>query len=58
MKKLAIITGGMAFTILPIGILFEAMHWPGAGILLFTGIGLFSTLFVPSLTIYLYNKEQ
>lgn len=58
MKKLAFITGALSFSLTSLGILFEITHWPGAEILLQLGIVLFSLIFVPSITKYLYNKEK
>ncbi len=58
MKKLAFITGALSFSLTPLGILFKLMHWPGAGVLLVVGIGLFAIVFVPSITKYLYDKDK
>lgn len=58
MKKIAFITGALSFSLTALGILFKIMHYPGADILLLVGIGLFSIVFVPSITKYLYNKEK
>jgi len=58
MKKLAFITGALSFSLTSLGILFKIIHWPGANILLLVGIGLFSMVFVPSISKYLYDKEK
>lgn len=58
MKKLAFITGALSFSLTLLGILFKLMHWPGAGVLLVVGIGLFAIVFVPSITKYLYDKDK
>ena len=58
MKKLTFITGALSFSLTSLGILFEITHWPGAGILLQLGIVIFSLVFVPSVTKYLYAKEH
>ncbi len=58
MKKLAFISGALAFSLTPLGILFKLMHWPGAGALITVGIVLFSIVFVPSITKYFYDKEK
>jgi hypothetical protein len=58
MKKLAFITGALAFSLTSLGILFKMQHWPLAGLLLTVGIVLFSIVFVPSVTKYLYDKEK
>lgn len=57
MKKVMIMSGAFsAFTFI-IGSLFKIMHWPGASILLLTGIVFFCFLFLPILSI-LKVKEQ
>ncbi|MES2514908.1 MAG: hypothetical protein V4580_12220 [Bacteroidota bacterium] len=56
MKKLAFITGALSFSLTSLGILFELAHWPGSELLLQLGIVLFSLIFVPSVTKYLYDK--
>ena len=57
MKKVMIISGAFsAFTLL-IGSLFKIMHWPGASILLLSGIVFFCFLFLPIVSI-LKVKEQ
>jgi len=58
MKKLAFITGALSFSLTPLGILFKLMQWPGAGVLLVVGIGLFAIVFVPSIAKYLYDKDK
>jgi hypothetical protein len=58
MKTLAFISGALSSCISIIGILFKIQHWPGANILLVLGLGTFSTIFIPSLTKYLYDKEK
>jgi hypothetical protein len=58
MKKFTFITGALSFSLTALGILFKIMHYPGADILLLTGILIFSILFVPSVTKYLYDKEK
>jgi hypothetical protein len=58
MKKLAFITGALSFSLTSLGGLFKLMHWPGASILLLVGVVLFSIIFVPSITKYLYDKEK
>jgi len=58
MKKLAFITGALAFSLSSLGGLFKLQHWPLAGLLITVGIALFSLVFVPSITKYLYDKEK
>jgi hypothetical protein len=58
MKQLAFISGALSISLLGLGILFKIMHWPGADALLVLGFGLFSILFVPSITKYLYDKAK
>lgn len=58
MKKLAFITGALSFSLTSLGILFEISHYPGADLLLQLGIVLFSFVFVPSITKYLYDKGK
>ncbi len=57
MKKLAFITGALAFALIPIGMLLKTVHWPGAHVFLVIGIGLFSLVFIPSAAKFLYSKE-
>ncbi len=58
MKKLAFISGALAFSLIPLGIWFKLMHWPLAGALISVGIGIFSIFFVPSVAKYLYDKGK
>lgn len=41
-----------------LGLLFKILHWQGANMLLVLGIGLFSLLFTPSFTRFLYLRNQ
>ncbi len=58
MKTLAIISGSLSLSIIPIGVMFKIMHWQGAGVILLIGIGLFSLVFIPSLAVYLFKKSK
>jgi len=58
MKKVAFITGAFSFSLTSLGVLFEITHWPGSELLLQLGIVLFSLVFVPSVTKYIYDKEK
>jgi hypothetical protein len=58
MKRLVFISGALAFSLIPLGVLFKLTLWPGAGALIIAGIGIFSIFFVPSLAKYLYDKEK
>jgi hypothetical protein len=58
MKKLVFISGGLSGSLTGLGILFKIMHYPGAGILLLLGLGILSTLYIPSLTKYLYDRSK
>lgn len=51
MKKVMIAAGAISVFVLAFGSVFKTMHWPGAGILLFSGIVLFSLFFLPLLFI-------
>lgn len=56
MKQFAFITGSLSFSISAMGMLFKILHLQGAAVLLGVGILVFSFLFVPSTTKYLYDK--
>jgi len=58
MKLLAFLSGALSLSLIPLGILFKLMHWPAAGVLLTVGIILFSVVFVPTITAYLYKKGE
>jgi len=58
MKKFTFITGALSFSLTALGILFKINHFTGADFLLIIGIFIFSILFVPSVTKYLYDKEK
>ena len=58
MKKLAFISGAIFGSTFGLGALFKIMHWPGAGILLVVCFGVFSLIFVPTLSKFLYNKSN
>ncbi len=49
MKKLMMISGAFSAFVLLVGSIFKIMHWPGAGILLVSGIASFSLFFLPIL---------
>jgi hypothetical protein len=49
MKKIMLISGSFSASFLSLGILFKFMHWPGAAVLIFTGIVLLSFVFLPLL---------
>jgi len=51
MKKVMIITGVVSTALFILGSLFKIMHWPGASVLLFSGIVSASLLFLPLLFI-------
>lgn len=58
MKQLAFISGALSFSIIGLGLLFKIEHWPTANILTVLGLGLFSIVFVPSYTKYLFDKSN
>ncbi len=47
MKKFIYIFGIVLLNIFTFGAIFKVMHWPGAGILLAFGLGLFALVFLP-----------
>ncbi len=47
MKKFIYIFGVVIINIFVFGALFKVQHWPGAGILITLGLGLFCTIFLP-----------
>jgi hypothetical protein len=51
MKKTMITSGAISAILLLTGCFFKFMHWPGAAIMLFTGVVLLSFLFLPLLFI-------
>ncbi len=57
MKKLAFISGALSASFTGLGTIFELQHWPG-GEMLILGISIFSIVFVPSITKYLYDKDK
>lgn len=58
MKRLTFISGALAFSLSAMGMLFKVLHQPGAAVMLAVGIGIFSLLFVPSSTKYIYDKQK
>lgn len=56
MKKSMIVSGAFAVFILVMGAIFKIGHWPGAGILIFSGMVVFSLVFLP-LVFLLKTKE-
>lgn len=60
MKKFIYIFGVVIINIFVFGALFKVQHWPGAGILITTGLGLFSMVFLPLAFIqsYIGNGKQ
>ncbi len=57
MKTLAFISGAFAGSLTGMGVLFKIQHWPGATIMLVIGLGVFSIVYIPSITKYLYDKK-
>jgi len=55
MKKFIYIFGVIIINIFVFGALFKVQHWPGAGILITMGLGLFSAVFMPLAFIQSYN---
>ncbi len=58
MKRTLKITGLMSAAFIVLGGLFKLQHWPGAGILLFSGLILFSLVFVPLNIILKYQDDK
>lgn len=57
MKKIMLVSGTFSAFILTIGILFKFMHWPGAAVMILSGILILSFVFLPLLFI-LKAKEK
>lgn len=55
MKKTAYLLGYIATTLCTSGLLFKIMHWPGANVLLLTGVALLNFGFLP---LYFYQKSK
>jgi len=58
MKKVMINTGILSAIVMTAGILFKFQHFPGAGVLIFSGIFLFSFLFLPLLFMLRLKEKQ
>ena len=59
MKKIMLASGGFSAIVLSLGIVFKFMQWPGAGVLVVSGIAFFSLLFLPLLfTLKIKEKKQ
>lgn len=56
MKKTAFISSTLFGNLTLLGILFKVMHWPGAGIILVTGIAGLALIGLPSAAIHRYQK--
>ena len=50
-----IIMGGISAAIFGTGYLFKIMHWPGASLLILSGIALFAILVIPS---YIWHRDK
>ena len=57
MKKLTFISGALSGSFIGLGTLSELQHYPGGELLIF-GLLIFSLLFIPSVTKYLYDKDK
>ncbi len=57
MKKIMLVSGSIAASLLSLGILFKFMHWPGASITILLGVFSFSFVFLPLLFV-LKAKEK
>lgn len=58
MKRTLKITGFLSAALIVIGGLFKLQHWPGAGIALFSGLMIFSLLFLPLNIILKYRDDK
>lgn len=57
MKKIMLVSGSIAASLLSLGIVFKFMHWPGASITILLGVFSFSFVFLPLLFV-LKAKEK
>lgn len=57
MKKIMLVSGSSAASLLSLGILFKFMHWPGASIMILLGVISLSFVFLPLLFV-LKAKEK
>lgn len=57
MKKLMYLIGFIGSAALSLGVLFKLMHWPGANVLLLSGMISFLLIFIPLLAIDRYKVE-
>lgn len=55
MKAFANIMGYLSISITIMAILFELMHWPGAGIMLVLGVGLINFGYLP---LFFYQRYK
>lgn len=51
------IVGYITLTLLLLGALFKIMHWPGAGIVLYTSVGFLMVGFVPLYVVNIFQKS-
>lgn len=58
MKKLMLFTGTVSTVALTAGLIFKFMHWPGAAILIFSGVILLSLVFLPLLFTLKVREKQ
>ncbi|KAA9340923.1 hypothetical protein [Adhaeribacter soli] len=58
MKKIMLTSGAFSAIVLSLGIIFKFMHWPGAGVLIVSGITFFSLLFLPLLFTLKIKEKQ
>lgn len=56
LRGLVHFSGFLGGSVFILSILFKIMHWPGANIMIMSGIGILNLLFIPSLTISYYKK--
>jgi len=57
MRKLVYLSGCLSVSATSMGILFKAMHWPGANILTVIGISTIALVFAPSFFTYKYKQK-
>ena len=58
MKLAMYILGSLSSMLFIVGILFKIQHWPGAGVMLTLGLGIFPIVFIPLFAIYHYKKSE
>ena len=58
MRRVMKVSSLVALVLILLGVVFKTMHWPGAGILIFSGLTFFSLIFIPLNVVLKFRDDE